>query len=218
MPSSLTLELDQLAESQTNIRPHQNWWRTHHDTPTQSNTGYPCSITTRFWEHFHLLQFTKKSWLYVFLHRLWFPSLELKTSRGKQSTSQIVVGHRYAHRDTTFDAISFVEAVSGYSMWDCFGFSSVARAHCWLCEETMFHMKIENVSCSSEECASDIMYFINNTHGSCGQVKLKRRMQRWAASHLVSFAASGGSNCLLRTTLDELCILLILLHILDGAP
>ena len=141
-----------------------------------------------------------------------------KLSKVAFTCLQIVVGHRYAHRDTTFDAISFVEAVSGYSMWDCFGFSSVARAHCWLCEETMFHMKIENVSCSSEECASDIMYFINNTHGSCGPVKLKRRMQRWAASHLVSFAASGGSNCLLRTTLDELCILLILLHILDGAP
>ena len=34
-------------------------------------------------------------------------------SCGKQSTSQIVVGHMHAHRDTTLDVSFFVEAVSG---------------------------------------------------------------------------------------------------------
>lgn len=73
--------------------------------------------------------------------------------------------------------------------------------------ETMFHLNISKVSCSSEECAKDVLYFINNTHGSCGQVKLKRRMQRWAACHLVPFAASGAANCLQQTTLEELLTL-----------
>jgi len=38
-------------------------------------------------------------------------------------------------------------------------------------------------------------------------VKLKRRMQRWAACHLVPFAASGAANCLQQTTLEELLTL-----------
>eukprot|EP00435_Cladocopium_sp_Y103_P062751 s510_g24.t1 len=87
-------------------------------------------------------------------------------------------------------------------------YSSISRARIpRATKETMFHLNISRVSCSSEECAKDILYFINNTYGSCGQVKLKRRMQRWAACHLVPFAASGVANCLQQTTLEELLTL-----------
>lgn len=83
----------------------------------------------------------------------------------------------------------------------------MSRARILPAKETMFHLNISKVSCSSEECAKDVLYFINNSHGSCGQVKLKRRMQRWAACHLVPFAASGVANCLQQTTLEELLTL-----------
>ena len=72
--------------------------------------------------------------------------------------------------------------------------------------ETMYHIDVNKVACSREECAKDILLFINDGPAACGQAKLQRRMKRWAACHLVPFGASSPDS-LTRTNLDELCCL-----------
>lgn len=70
--------------------------------------------------------------------------------------------------------------------------------------EIMYSIDVERVAGDGKECTQDILRFINDGPKSCGLQKLKRRMQRWAAGHLVPFAASCP-DCLQKVTLDELC-------------
>ena len=69
--------------------------------------------------------------------------------------------------------------------------------------ESMYHLNIQKTACIGfEDYSEDVMHFINGPY-SCGEGKLKRRLQRWAAFHLVSFGVCSP-ECLRQTSLEEL--------------
>eukprot|EP00913_Durusdinium_trenchii_P002322 g2144.t1 len=70
--------------------------------------------------------------------------------------------------------------------------------------EAIYHVDVKQAAArASEKIAKDVLSFINNESGSCGEGKLKLRLQRWAAFHLVPFCCASP-GCLKDTTLHEL--------------
>eukprot|EP00438_Fugacium_kawagutii_P017895 Skav201912 [mRNA] locus=scaffold3992:141841:142413:+ [translate_table: standard] len=67
----------------------------------------------------------------------------------------------------------------------------------------MFDVDVKNSLCSSEADRSSVLAFIREGSGGKGVERLQRRIQRWAAFHLVSELAASGDQDLEK--LSEVC-------------